>query len=143
MNENCLRVYVTGCSTDTASERKALQDYVIPKLETWCEHKNVQLHVTDMRYKNNTDLSIDVCLDEIDKSSVVIGIYGSRLDPVKPLDDTSAKEFPWLTRLPTTGNSKGLSISQIEIQRATLNEDPYRRPLLDSASYDFYYFRNC
>ena len=142
MNENCLRVYVTGCSTDTASERKALQDYVFPKLETWCEHKNVQLHVTDMRYKNNTDLSIDVCLDEIDKSSVVIGIYGSRLDPVKPLDDTSAKEFPWLTRLPTTGNSKGLSISQIEIQRATLNEDPYRRPLLDSASYDFYYFRN-
>ena len=76
----------------------ALQDYVFPKLETWCEHKNVQLHVTDMRYKNNTDLTL-TSVWIVDKSSVVIGIYGSRLDPVKPLDDTSAKEFPWLNSL--------------------------------------------
>ena len=72
MNESCLRVYISGCSTDTMSERKALHEHVFPKLENWCEHKNVQLHVTDMRYKNHTDLNIGVCIDEIDKSPIKI-----------------------------------------------------------------------
>lgn len=142
MNESCLRVYISGCSTDTMSERKALHEHVFPKLENWCEHKNVQLHVTDLRYKNHTDLNIGVCIDEIDKSSIVIGIYGSRLDPIQPINEISIKQHPWMTQLPAVGNHKGLSVSQIEIQRATLNEAPYKRPLIESSSCDFYYFRD-
>ncbi len=134
-----MHVYVAGSFTDTKDEREALHKVVFPRVEKWCKHRGLALYVTDMRFKNSNILPVDVCFDEIDKASIVVGVLGNRFDEPTLVDESSLKKFPWLQEITKDG---ACSVTEAEIRRATMNSGYDRRPFCQEKGFDFYYSRD-
>ena len=139
MNDRCVYVYVSGSTRDTDAEREALHKHVFPRVEDWCKQLGVQLYVTDLRYMNKNRLPLEICIDEIDKASIFLGIFGNCLDAPDTVLQAQLQRQPWLKNL-LTGDK--LSITEVEIYRSTLNQESDRRPLREAKGYDYYYFRD-
>ncbi|XP_066274641.1 NACHT domain- and WD repeat-containing protein 1-like isoform X1 [Branchiostoma lanceolatum] len=65
-----VRVFLSSTFTDTADERNALMQHVVPRLKVFCQEKGYELQLVDMRWGIRSDAAndhstLDLCLREI------------------------------------------------------------------------------
>ncbi|XP_019645210.1 PREDICTED: NACHT domain- and WD repeat-containing protein 1-like [Branchiostoma belcheri] len=65
-----VRVFLSSTFTDTADERNALMQHVVPRLKIFCQEKGYELQLVDMRWgirseAANDHSTLDLCLREI------------------------------------------------------------------------------
>lgn len=112
-----LRLFLTSTFVDMGAERDALMKFVLPRLRRICSMRDVQLRCVDLRWgvtstQAEMSTSLLLCLRELERSHLVIGMLGERYGAFVPPEgsfaggdafgrlqlafDTAAREFPWL-----------------------------------------------
>ena len=109
-------------------ERAALQSHVFPEMKRWCGMRGIEFYDVDMRLgMEKREPPIGVCLDELDRASIVLGILGSMCgDPLKTSDSPAAKlpgqnRFDWARSL-----AEYESRMELEVRRAISVDDSSR-----------------
>lgn len=115
-----MRVFISSTFQDMHLEREKLIKEVFPKLKKECEKRGVHFCEVDLRWGVVEDqTALPVCLSEIDRSNVFIGILGERYGYI-PTDfnDYELEEREWLKEY----NHR--SITELEIiQGAFIDKD--------------------
>lgn len=130
LNQNTrkIRVFLSSTFQDMQEERNYLVKKIFPRIELECRKRDVDFKVVDLRWGITDDEAkdgkvIDVCLDEIDRSTpYFIGLIGNRYGwiPGKSYFSSSIKErYPILNEC----ISKEMSITEIEIQYGVLKSE--------------------
>ncbi|KAL1505080.1 hypothetical protein AB1Y20_008840 [Prymnesium parvum] len=111
-----LRLFLTSTFVDMGAERDALTKFLLPRLRRLCSERDVQLRCVDLRWGVTTrqaSASLLLCLRELERSHVVIGMLGERYGAFVPPEaslfgggeataqlqlafDKAAKTFPWI-----------------------------------------------
>jgi actin len=162
-----LRVFISSPFRDMVQERDLVVKHVIPRLRKLCSVRDVLLSVVDLRWGITDSMSeqaatLLVCLKEVEKCNVFIGMYGERYglsqsaealkgmptkedDLVKRTLLTAAKTYPWI------GDLLDRSMTELEM-RMVLEErhaaprkacwfymrDPYYAETLEAGERDLY-----
>jgi hypothetical protein len=162
-----LRVFISSPFRDMVHERDLVVKHVIPRLRKLCSVRDVLLSVVDLRWGVTDSMSeqaatLLVCLKEVEKCNVFIGMYGERYglsqsaealkgmptkedDLVKRTLLTAAKTYPWI------GDLLDRSMTELEM-RMVLEErhaaprkacwfymrDPYFAETLEASERELY-----
>ena len=77
-----IRIFVSSTFKDMHGERNIMNNYIFPELTKRAKSRNIELTFVDLRWGVHHGLSpekqVEICLDEIEKSSLFIGILGER-----------------------------------------------------------------
>ncbi|EFA81763.1 hypothetical protein PPL_05758 [Heterostelium album PN500] len=118
IENNTLHVFLSSTFKDMIGERDHLIKVVFPALNMKAKSKNLTIVPVDLRWgltKEETTLKgqIELCLKQIEKCPVTIGMVGSRVGWIPSeykLEDPNSDASKWLSALPL-----GHSITTIEI----------------------------
>ncbi|KAK3757313.1 hypothetical protein RRG08_019964, partial [Elysia crispata] len=122
------RVFVSSPFGGFEEEREELVLKLFPKLSHLCQSKGLQLATVDMRWGITEEASsdaqtINICLREVDRSDIFIGLYGQRYgwhgesDTVLQKNITNAiPQYPWLAKV------KDRSVTEMEMMHGHLNK---------------------
>lgn len=126
-----IRVFISSTFRDTNGERDVLTRQVFPQLRQWCAERSLQLTEVDLRWGltaeqvgSRGEAVVQLCLDEIDRCNLFLCLIGDRYgwtpdDYGVPLD----KKYRWVHKY-----KKRQGVTELEIQRAALNEPRDRAP---------------
>jgi hypothetical protein len=96
---------------------------VFPALEEYCACRRVELIPVDLRHRTSDDKStLEVCLDEINRADVFVGLLGSKYGdclpgaPGRPYFSPPDHEYTWLSSYP-----EGRSLIELEAARVATN----------------------
>lgn len=130
-----VRVFISSTFRDMHSERDVLVRSVFPELRRRAASLCLHLQEVDLRWGVTEDESAratEICLNEVCRSQVLLGILGERYGLVPPRPQLPAlPQYSWLSSAPD-----GLSITEMEIRQ-------FQHMFCDSAqSRMFFYFRS-
>lgn len=115
-----VRVFVSSTFQDMYEEREKLIKEIFPKFKRDCEKRGVHFCEVDLRWGvKEEQTAIPVCLSEVERSNVFIGILGERYGWIpEKVTNTELEERKWLN------NYLDCSITELEItQGAFIEED--------------------
>lgn len=117
-----VRIFVSSTFRDMSEEREQLVKHAYPQLRRFCDERNVELTMVDLRWgitREDAEVGrvVPLCLREIDRCrpyfvALLGGHYG--WIPVE-IDAATLAEFPWVRDHP------GASLTELEIRHAVLN----------------------
>ncbi|GFN73711.1 tetratricopeptide repeat protein [Plakobranchus ocellatus] len=122
------RVFVSSPFGGFEEEREELVLKLFPKLSHLCQAKGIQLATVDMRWGITEEATSDaqtvnICLREVDRSDIFVGLYGQRYgwhgleDAVLQKNiDNALRQYPWLAKV------KDRSVTEMEILHGHLNK---------------------
>ncbi|TSK49623.1 Telomerase protein component 1 [Bagarius yarrelli] len=130
-----VRVFISSTFRDMHGERDVLIRSVFPELRRRAAALCLHLQEVDLRWGVTEDESAratEICLQEVCRSQVLLGILGQRYGVVPPRPSLpSLPQYSWLNSSPD-----GLSITEMEIRQ-------FQAVFPDSAqSRAFFYFRS-
>ncbi|XP_070181286.1 TPR repeat-containing protein DDB_G0287407-like [Littorina saxatilis] len=122
------RVFVSSPFGGIEREREELVALYFPQLAALCQAKGVQFVTVDMRWGITEEAArdnqvVNICLREIDRSDIFIGIYGQRYgwhgskdEELQRNVDLSIKRYPWLKSV------RDRSVTEFEFMHGHLNK---------------------
>eukprot|EP01114_Cavostelium_apophysatum_P020769 TRINITY_DN704_c1_g1_i1.p1 TRINITY_DN704_c1_g1~~TRINITY_DN704_c1_g1_i1.p1 ORF type:complete len:1493 (-),score=434.68 TRINITY_DN704_c1_g1_i1:288-4766(-) len=126
-----VRIFISSPFRDMQDERNSIVKRVIPRLRKLCSDRDLAFSYVDLRWgvtgiQNEQAATLLMCLREIEKSNIFIGMYGERYgwclsqngfrnpsnqdELLKRSIDIAKKEFPWIS------DFKDRSVSEIEMR---------------------------
>ena len=119
-----VRVFISSPFNGMEKERDILTKFYWPKIESALSDKGLHLRLVDMRWgithsSSSDSQTINICLREIDRSDVFVGLYGQRYgwngrhDAV--LQDKAAEKYPWVEKY------RDKSVTELEFMHGHLN----------------------
>ncbi|KAL7876702.1 hypothetical protein AOLI_G00116650 [Acnodon oligacanthus] len=130
-----VRVVISSSLRDTYAEREILVHSVFPELRRRAAPHCLYLQEVELRSglsEEESARAVELCLSEVGRSQLLLGILGERYGPVLPRPAlTSQPQNSWLNSAPS-----GLSITEMEIRQFhSLYPDSAERRM-------FFYFRS-
>ncbi|XP_076824708.1 telomerase protein component 1-like isoform X1 [Clavelina lepadiformis] len=113
-----VKVFISSTLKDMHGERDMLVRYVFPELRRRALPLNIEISECDLRWGVTTDhyQSVKVCLDEVKRSQLFVGLLGTRYGWVpKAADLPQDGEFAWIHDLPDKR-----SITELEMLQGAL-----------------------
>ena len=132
-----VRVFVSSTFLDMEAERNILHQFVLPQLQRKAAQRYINVDFIDLRWgldpeQLRTNNEVELCLDQIKRCDLFIGILGERYGWVP---DTSVLDNVSEEYRPVLQNSVGRSITEIEMRFGVLNCPD------DVRDRSFFYFR--
>ncbi|KAK3603040.1 hypothetical protein CHS0354_037788 [Potamilus streckersoni] len=132
-----LRVFISSTFRDMHGERDLLTRFVFPELRALGKNHFINVYEVDLRWgvteeETRSYRTLELCLTEVMKSQLFIGILGERCGWVPDeyiVPNTS--EFDWVREYP-----KGASVTELEIYLGALSD------LNEKKEKAFFYFRD-
>ena len=122
-----VRVFISSPFNGMEKERDILTKFYWPKIEAALSEKGLHLRLVDMRWgithsSSSDSQTINICLREIDRSDIFIGLYGQRYgwngrhDAVLQENfDKAAEKYPWVEKY------RDKSVTELEFMHGHLN----------------------
>lgn len=141
-----VRVFISSTFLDMHGERDVLTRLVFPELKAMCMKRRIRLVEVDLRWgiteeQSQHALSIQLCLDEVQRSTFFIGMLGERYGWTPAKYDVStdkSSDYAWLKHFPA-----GRSVTELEFEVAGLAAAAGSGPLTKSRPTEsFYYLRD-
>lgn len=109
LKKQAFRVFVSSTFKDMDSERRALQEFVFPRLQELCRRRGLRFQAVDLRWGVSKDAASDhqvipICFEEIDRSQPVslgpnfIALLGDRYGSYIPPPVIPEGEYSALSR---------------------------------------------
>ena len=124
--ERHLRIFISSTFIDMDEERNLLVKNILPQLREYCEKNSIYLTYVDLRWgiteeQSRNEETLSICLEEIEKCNVFIGMLGDRYGWVPEFitAELLMKE-EWLK------NHEGESITEIEFWKGAFNNSTNR-----------------
>lgn len=118
-----VRVFISSTFLDMHGERDVLTRLVFPELKAMCMKRRIRLVEVDLRWgiteeQSQHALSLQLCLDEVQRSTFFIGMLGERYGWTPSKYDVSAdrdRDYAWIKNFPA-----GRSVTELEFEVAGL-----------------------
>ena len=133
-----VRVFISSTFLDMEAERNLLHQFVLPQLQRRAAERYISVEFIDLRWgltagKLRTDNEVRLCLDQIKRCDLFLGILGERYGwvPDSRVLDNMSPDYSALL-----DNCAGRSITEIEMRYGVLNSAENVRDR------SFFYFRS-
>lgn len=132
--ERELRVFISSTFRDMSGEREELVKKIFPQIRKKCQTRDVNWGEIDLRWgiteeQSNRGEVLPICLSEIGRSNIFLGILGERYGFVPhQIEENLLNEHEWLRE------HKNHSITDLEIQHGVIKNKNIGKA--------FFYFRD-
>jgi len=119
-----IRLFISSTFLDMHGERDILTRIVLPEIKERAKQRKIKIYEVDLRWgvtehESQTNQSIQLCLDEVDRCEFFIGILGGRYGwAPSQYDVPEHPRFEWLKHY-----APERSITELEMHLATSNQD--------------------